>query len=380
MIEIKLVIVEDDKQLLKQISRILKREISEVYSLSSPEEALKRIPEIHPDIILSDINMPKMSGIEMYKELQNKNINIPIILASAFTEPKYFLEAIRLKVKNFIIKPINVDHLLSEIKNFEKELIEKKEYKTKEDLFVVQSRMAAMGEMLTNIAHQWKQPLNTISLCASSIQLDLELNPKNYENEFPIYIDHIIDSVKYMSTTIEDFQDYLKPNKLETCFYLKETFKKVEKLIDVQCKTNNITIIKNITNTNFCSYQNELIQVILNILKNSIDELIKKEDLDRYIFIDVYNKDKDIIIEIKDNAGGIDPSIINLIFNPYFSTKKDKGTGIGLYMSKQIIENLNGKIEVDNSIYFYNNTNYTGAIFTITLSPIKKELTIELEN
>jgi signal transduction histidine kinase len=380
MIEIKLVIVEDDKQLLKQISRILKREISEVYSLSSPEEALKRIPEIHPDIILSDINMPNMSGIDMYKELQNKNINIPIILASAFTEPKYFLEAIRLKVKNFIIKPINVDHLLSEIKNFEKELIEKKEYKTKEDLFVVQSRMAAMGEMLTNIAHQWKQPLNTISLCASSIQLDLELNPKNYENEFPIYIDHIIDSVKYMSTTIEDFQDYLKPNKLETCFYLKETFKKVEKLIDAQCKTNNITIIKNITNTNFCSYQNELIQVILNILKNSIDELIKKEDLDKYIFIDVYNKDKDIIIEIKDNAGGIDPSIINLIFNPYFSTKKEKGTGIGLYMSKQIIENLNGKIEVDNSIYFYNNTNYTGAIFTITLSPIKKELTIELEN
>ena len=380
MIEIKLVIVEDDKQLLKQISRILKREISEVYSLSSPEEALKRIPEIHPDIILSDINMPNMSGIDMYKELQNKNINIPIILASAFTEPKYFLEAIRLKVKNFIIKPINVDHLLSEIKNFEKELIEKKEYKTKEDLFVVQSRMAAMGEMLTNIAHQWKQPLNTISLCASSLQLDLELKPKNYENEFPIYIDHIIDSVKYMSTTIEDFQDYLKPNKLETCFYLKETFKKVEKLIDIQCKTNNITIIKNITNTNFCSYQNELIQVILNILKNSIDELIKKEDLDKYIFIDVYNKDKDIIIEIKDNAGGIDPSIINLIFNPYFSTKKDKGTGIGLYMSKQIIENLNGKIEVDNSIYFYNNTNYTGAIFTITLSPIKKELTIELEN
>jgi signal transduction histidine kinase len=380
MIEIKLVIVEDDKQLLKQISRILKREISEVYSLSSPEEALKRIPEIHPDIILSDINMPNMSGIDMYKELQNKNINIPIILASAFTEPKYFLEAIRLKVKNFIIKPINVDHLLSEIKNFEKELIEKKEYKTKEDLFVVQSRMAAMGEMLTNIAHQWKQPLNTISLCASSIQLDLELKPKNYENEFPIYIDHIIDSVKYMSTTIEDFQDYLKPNKLETCFYLKETFKKVEKLIDAQCKTNNITIIKNITNTNFCSYQNELIQVILNILKNSIDELIKKEDLDKYIFIDVYNKDKDIIIEIKDNAGGIDPSIINLIFNPYFSTKKEKGTGIGLYMSKQIIENLNGKIEVDNSIYFYNNTNYTGAIFTITLSPIKKELTIELEN
>jgi len=380
MIEIKLVIVEDDKQLLKQISRILKREISEVYSLSSPEEALKRIPEIHPDIILSDINMPKMSGIDMYKELQNKNINIPIILASAFTEPKYFLEAIRLKVKNFIIKPINVDHLLSEIKNFEKELIEKKEHKTKEDLFVVQSRMAAMGEMLTNIAHQWKQPLNTISLCASSLQLDLELKPKNYEEEFPIYINHIIDSVKYMSTTIEDFQDYLKPNKLETCFYLKETFKKVEKLIDIQCKTNNITIIKNITNTNFCSYQNELIQVILNILKNSIDELIKKEDLDKYIFIDVYNKDKDIIIEIKDNAGGIDPSIINLIFNPYFSTKKDKGTGIGLYMSKQIIENLNGKIEVDNSIYFYNNINYTGAIFTITLSPIKKELTIELEN
>ena len=153
MIDLKLVVVEDDELLLKRITKILKREISEVSPFNNPTEALEHILEIKPDIIISDINMPGMSGLEMYKKLQDKDINIPIILTSAFSEPKYFIDAIKLKVKNFIVKPIEVDNLLKEIHNFNDELEQKKELTKKEHLLRIKSKMAAMGEMLENIAH-----------------------------------------------------------------------------------------------------------------------------------------------------------------------------------------------------------------------------------
>lgn len=371
MLDLKLVVVEDDEVLLNRITRILKREISEVYSFNNPDEALKKILEINPDIIVSDINMPGMSGLEMYKKLQDNNLKIPIILASAFSEPKYFLEAIKLKVKNFIVKPIDVDNLLKEINEFHDELNRKKELTKKERLIRIQSKMVAMGEMVQNIAHQWKQPLNTISICASSIQMGKELNTLNYEDELDEYMDNIMNAVEYMNNTINDFQNYLKPNKLETNFHLEETIKKVETLISGQCKAYDISIIKNIKNTDLSSYQNELLQVILNIIKNATDELIKL-DTKKFIFIDIFEENGVAIIKIKDNAGGVLQEDMDSIFEAHITGKEDShGTGIGLYMSKQIVENsLEGKISVENTTFTYEGNEYKGAEFTIKLKSL----------
>jgi len=373
MINIKIAIIEDDEFLLNKISRVLKREITNVYSFNNPLEALDKIPEIIPDIIVSDISMPEINGIDLYKTLKEKNLDIPIILASAFSEPEYFIEAIKLKVKNFIVKPIDLDDLIQELKTFEQELKNSKEQLQREKMLVIQSKMAAMGEMLGNIAHQWKQPLNTISICASNLQIQKELGfIKDQDNIVEDMTNNISKSIRYMSDTINDFQNYLKPNKLESCFYLKDTINKVEGLLSALCKTNDIKIIKNLQeDIHLCSFQNELIQVLINIIKNAIDELINLKDTDRIIKIDIYSEDNDEIIVIHDSAGGIPNDIINKVFEPYFTTKKEEGTGIGLYMSKQIVTaHLNGTISVTNEPFIIDNKEYKGAKFVIKLKSL----------
>ena len=376
MINIKVMIVEDDEFLLKKITKVLSREIGEVYSFKNPLEALDKIPEIQPDIIVSDINMPEMTGLQMYKKLKELQLNIPIILASAFSEPEYFIEAIKLKVKNFIVKPIDLEDLLQELKQFEQELLNEQEHIKRERILKIQSKMAAMGEMLGNIAHQWKQPLNTISICASNLQLEQEMgNIQDKNNTVTDMIENITNAVQYMSTTITDFQNYLKPNKLESCFFLKDTFEKIEKLTVSQCTSYNIDLINMIDkDLHLCSYQNELIQAIINIKKNAIDELIKKELPNKVIQVHAYEKEKQIYITIHDNAGGIPSEYMDKVFEPYFSTKKEEGNGIGLYMTKQIVENhLLGHIEVCNEEITYKEHTYMGAKFTISLKNLKNE-------
>ena len=173
-----------------------------------------------------------------------------------------------------------------------------------------------------------------------------------------------------------NFQNYLKPNKLESCFYLEDTIKKVENLIIAQCKAYDIQLIKNIKNTHLCNYQNELLQVILNIIKNATDELIKI-DTERYIFIDITEENNETVIKIKDNAGGIQQENIDSIFEAYTTGKDEtEGTGIGLYMSKQIVENsLEGKISAQNTTFTYDEKEYEGAEFTIRLSSLINKLT-----
>lgn len=261
----------------------------------------------------------------------------------------------------------NPIHTLGLVQDITKRYLTQQKIIEQKEKLVYKSKMAAMGEMLQNIAHQWKQPLNSISLSASSIRLEKELSNISYTDDIDKNIGHIMKSVEYMSNTINDFQNYLIPNKNKVNFYLDETVSKIKGLIIAQCSNYNITLIENLQKIGFNSYENELMQALVNILKNSIDELVNK-DYDKYIFIDIYEKNDGLIIEIKDNAGGIPLEIIDSVFEPYFTTKgKTTGTGVGLYMTKKIIEeNLNGKLSVENSEYIYNDQIYKGACFTIS--------------
>ena len=172
----------------------------------------------------------------------------------------------------------------------------------------------------------------------------------------------------YLSTLVHEFSGI---------YVRKLSYLNTEKLIDKSLKLVNIffseeeiNIIKNVENLEILSFENELLQVIINILNNVKDELSKKDiSQKRYVFIDLYKKDKNLFIEIKDNAGGIKPEIIDRIFEPYFTTKhKSKGTGIGLYMCQEIIvKHIKGNIEVSNSNYEYNGENFLGALFKITI-------------
>ncbi len=243
------------------------------------------------------------------------------------------------------------------------------EKEEKDKIFFQQSKLAAMGEMLGNIAHQWRQPLSAISTAATGIKLQKEMNCLSDE-DFNYAMNIINNSAQNLSSTIDDFKGFFDPNNdKKKYFLLSGMIDKVFNIIGQQFITQDIEIIKNIEDITILSLENELIQVLLNILNNAKDALLKLKDKKRLLFINAYTKDNFVIIEIKDNAEGIKEEIIGRIFEPYFTTKhQSQGTGMGLYMSQNIVKNyLNGTLDVYNEDYKYKGLAYTGAKFIIII-------------
>ena len=257
------------------------------------------------------------------------------------------------------------------IKKYTNAIIDYEDNKRKqEQLLIQQSKMAAMGEMLGNIAHQWRQPLSAISTASTGAKLQKEMDCLS-DQQLNSALDAINNSAQYLSKTIDDFRGFFNPNNYKLNeFNILDILTKALKLVDAQFTAKDIEIIKDIENYKLLTIENELIQVLINILNNAKDVLITKEKENRLIFINIYQKDNISYIEIKDNAGGIKEEIINRVFEPYFTTKhQSKGTGIGLYMSHEIVtKHLNGKISVCNENYIYKDVEYMGAKFTVEMS------------
>ncbi len=224
------------------------------------------------------------------------------------------------------------------------------------------SKLNEMSQTISMIAHQWRQPLNNLAILIQSFILKYK---KGYiNNEILEYFDkEAKKQIKLMSKTIDDFMDLFKITEEKEEFDLKETIKNLVKTVSPVMKKHNIKIIFFYKGDNFkvISYQNVIFQVLLNIIYNAQDIILKREIKDGLIQIKLKREEDKILIKIEDNGGGIDEAIIDKIFDPYFSTKtKKNGTGLGLYMAKVMLEDrLNGKISVKNGPQ--------GAIFEIIL-------------
>ena len=231
-----------------------------------------------------------------------------------------------------------------------------------------QSKMAAMGEMLGNIAHQWRQPLSVITTIATGMKLQKEFDTLDDEN-FEESLDNITNSALYLSTTIDDFRNFFRTDKEETSFNIKSVFEKVFKLTDAQFKNNGILFVKNIEEFELFGFENEFIQALINILNNAKDALEKIEN-PKLIFISTFKTENIATIKISDNAGGIDEKIIDKVCEPYFTTKhQSKGTGIGLYMTEEIIvKHMLGNLLIKNIDITYENKDYKGTEITIILN------------
>ena len=271
----------------------------------------------------------------------------------------------------FILLSLYISKILKkQFSKYKKEVLSHiNENREKDNMYAQQSKMAAMGEMLQNIAHQWRQPLSSISMLSSGVKFKKELDILDDKDLYKSMED-INKSTKYLSQTIEDFSDFFNPNKELTLFNLEKTINKALNILEVQFKDKNIKIVQSIEDININGYENEFIQVIINICNNAKDELIKSNLDEKIIIIEVKKKNDFVFISIKDNAGGINESIIDRIFEPYFTTKhKSQGTGIGLYMSREIIvKHMNGLISVENDQFTFNNRKYKGAMFKIRLN------------
>jgi PAS domain S-box-containing protein len=257
----------------------------------------------------------------------------------------------------------------NQIEYFLASVLDVTDTKMKENLLIQQSKLAAMGEMIAIIVHQWKQPLSLISTSSTGMKLQLEMDMLTKEFSMEA-LNTIINATKHLSTTIDDFRDFFKPKRFKTTFNLNESISKSLKLISSGFKNKDIKIIQNIDNSSITTYENDLIQILINILGNAKDALLNV-NTQRLIFLCAYisNDNKDLIVSIKDSAGGISEDIIEEIFEPYFTTKENiNGTGIGLYIVSEIItKHMKGKIEVANVEFTYENNKYLGAEFKLII-------------
>lgn len=219
-----------------------------------------------------------------------------------------------------------------------------------EQILIQQSRFAAMGEMIGNIAHQWRQPLNALGLLMQNIEYAYESDALN-----EAYIKRVVEKsnalTQSMSQTIDDFRNFFKPNKNFEIFSCARAYESTIGMVGSSIANNAIEIKENIDKT-VCinGFSSEFSQVLLNILNNAKDALVEHKADHRLITVSIYKDSEFAYLSISDNAGGIKDEIMHKIFDPYFTTKDEgKGTGIGLYMSKTIIENnMHGSLSVEN--------------------------------
>jgi PAS domain S-box-containing protein len=486
-------LVEDEHLLRERLGRILQRQITDVLTCADAHEALGKIDAFAPDLIITDIRMPGMSGLEMIAKIRETRPDLPVVITSAFSQSDLFIEAIKLKVENFVIKPVDVDVLLESIrkvaehrqmrqeleaqrlqlqhyqyiidaapisivitdasgvieyvnrcfetlsgytldeargenasilksghtssaqyaqlwrtikqgevwsgifKNLKKdrtpywerafiapifddsgtivnylgvkeeineEMRLREALEDKEQIMIAQSRQAAMGEMISMIAHQWRQPLNIISLAVSNIETTRALHlldEKTLETNTGI----IAKNIFYMSNTIDAFRNFFKPEDAKELVGIEEILNCIVEMIGQSLKNENISLkIENNSHTPLLIYKSSLIQVLLNILSNAKDEFLAKKVTPAFITVTINETKEAVTIAICDNAGGISPSIIDKLGQPYFTTKKLTGTGLGLHISRTIVEKY-----LLGTLSWHNDKD--GACFVITLNAQK---------
>lgn len=302
----------------------------------------------HPDMqakVFEDMWQTIQSGKDWKGELKNRKKN----------GDSYWVETTIHPNLDNIGKIISYDAIRVDITS-------KKELLNQQNILVAQSKSAAMGEMISMIAHQWRQPLQAVSILIQKLPITKMIEGEITDELLDSVVDEIGSQLDYMSSTIDDFRDYFKPNRKKQTVFIDHVIKKAIEFLAYMIKVDSIELrINTDYNCKATIYLNEVVQVLINIIKNSRDAMIDHFVEHRVIKINTLFDDKNVYITIEDNAGGIPKHIIHKIFEPYFSTKSNKnGTGLGLYMSKTIVEqHSDGKLSVCNSD--------VGAKFTISL-------------
>jgi C4-dicarboxylate-specific signal transduction histidine kinase len=225
------------------------------------------------------------------------------------------------------------------------------ELREKDQLLLLQSRQAALGEMIGNIAHQWRQPLNVLGLTIQQLPLfhDLGELTKEFLNQ---NVNSSMELIQHMSQTIDDFRNYFRPDKEKVRFNVRETIENSLSLLEGSLQNPLITVdIVTKDDPVIYGYRNEFAQVLLSILNNARDALTEREVDDRRVTITIFTEGNRAVVTVADSAGGVPEGIMGKIFDPYFTTKGPQmGTGVGLFMSKTIIEkNMGGRLSVRNT-------------------------------
>jgi len=346
--------------------------------VKTSEIALEHFYENKYDLIITHVNMPIMNGIELLSKIREVSKNITVLVISS--ETKYFVELIKLGIDGYLLKPLEIHQYTSVIQKVIEKLKNKQElYETKinlekkieeevfkrntsEKMLLQQSKLAVMGEMMDAVAHQWRQPINTINMEVDMLQYDFEddLITKHYIEEFS---QKISTQILHMNSTLNEFRSFFRPDKDIVPFEIRKALESVLVLLKDELVKNVIKIKLEICDDfKVVAIENEFKHVFINLINNSKDAFNENNIANKVINITTKIEKNKKKIMILDNAGGIPSDIIDDIFKANVTSKsQENGTGIGLYMSKQIVEKYKGTIEVSNS------TIQKGSLFIITL-------------
>jgi two-component system C4-dicarboxylate transport sensor histidine kinase DctB len=354
---------------------------------SNGKEALDFFEKNKYDLIITSIDMPVMNGLDLISKIREVSRHITIIVLSS--QEKYFVDFIRLGIDGYILNPIEVEqfvnimqkvietlHNKQALYEYRLDLEKKVDEKTKklQDLNTnlkekvkeeveknlehekhinAQARLVSMGEMISNIAHQWRQPLSTITTLSTGASFKKELNVLS-DKEFYESMEIINTQSQYLSETIDTFRDFIKQDKVLKETILQKRISIALNIVNATIKDHHIKLIDKIDYKDPIKIKlilGELSQVIINIINNAKDILVEKKIDEPWIKIDLKKKKDKAIITIEDNAGGMSEEVKQRIFEPYFTTKHEsQGTGLGLYMSYKIItQSLMGDLYVENT-------------------------------
>lgn len=348
-----ILIVDDTVDILKVVVELLKDEYT-LKVADSPKKALTLIDSgIKLDLILLDIMMPDIDGFEVYRIIKQNSVykDTPIIFLTALDNQTDMLKGFELGAVDYITKPFMPQVLKARVKThiglklLQDELA--KDLLQKEALLCKQSRMATLGEMFENIIHQWKQPLSVINMSCANIKFSYDNNDEA-NRELLETIDMIDESALYLIQTIDDFRDFARDSLEMEILNIKDLFEKTINILSFRLSKTDVNIINNIEPTQIRTYRNYLIQVMLNIINNSLDAFENSSTL-KNITATSLIKDDILIVNICDSAGGIKMENINSIFDKYTTTKDKEDSGLGLYICKQIMQ-----LRVGGDIKAYN--------------------------
>jgi signal transduction histidine kinase len=350
MEKFKILLVDDVPENIYSLKMMIEDSFDvEIFSALSAQEGMEILMKEKIDLILTDVQMPEIDGFEFVEYLKNidRTKEIPVIfITGIYDKDEYKSKGYDLGAVEYITKPIHDVLLNSKLKVyidiFEKRKEDEEEIAVKDELLIHQSKMATMGEMIGIIAHQLKQPLNILSLYCNDVKDSYTYN--EIDDKFTK------EQIEYLSETIDGFRDFFNPDKQKRVFEIKKVINKSVKLLMNRIETANINLNIQVKDEMVYGVETELEQVVLNIINNSIDAFIEREELKvKEINIEVFVKQNYTILIMEDSAGGVKEDSLEKLFDPYYTTKSS-GTGTGLYMVKLVIKNsLGGDLKVNNS-------------------------------
>jgi signal transduction histidine kinase len=362
--------------------------------VESRDAFIRALGEFRPDIVLSDYKLPNFDGRAALEIVQRNYPDVPVVMVTGALSDMEAVDLIHAGARDYVLKDrlarlapavqralaaaqdararSQAEERLRQLNESLEQQVKEQTQKNmeKERLLIEQNRSAAMGELIRNIAHQWRQPLNTVALVVQNILDDYGANRLKKE-ELEKNVGTAMRCIKRMSKTIDDFRDFFRPDKTKKLFKLHEAIEESLVLIEATLKNNEITVsLSGDQELQAFGYANEFSHIILNLLANAADALADNKVQQKRIEIELRSSGPSGIVVIRDNAGGIPEEAMGRIFDPYFTTKVD-GLGIGLYMSKIIIEkHIGGSISFCNAAH--------GAEFTISI-PLSSDVETKLE-